>query len=335
MKKEKTRAGKLRILVPTLTVLVVALLIIAMGLLVLPLTEGSDTAPVPGSADWMARLPDEVKLNRIVLPGTHDSATQYVQLTYFSRCQNLSVAGQLEAGFRYLDIRLGDAQKDETAPRLTHGFAKCKTGAFGGTLFLDRLLDDCYAFLAAHPTETVLFAVKHEHGDAPTEDFEKTLQRFTQAEPSRWLLSDTIPTLGEARGKLVLLRRYEDAAGLGAESGIPFLWEDQKGHDDVSLHTAAADEGDFRLWVQDRFEYGIGDKWAAFTAGLAAPAGEDDIVLSFLSTKGTAAYGHPYQYAEKLNAKLLGLERAELRGWIVTDFATPKLAEHIYGVNFA
>ena len=33
--------------------------------------------------------------------------------------------------------------------------------------------------------------------------------------------------------------------------------------------------------------------------------------------------------------ELLGMEQGSLRGWIVTDFATPKLAGHIYGANFA
>ena len=41
-----------------------------------------------------------------------------------------------------------------------------------------------------------------------------------------------MPTLGQARGKLVLLRRWEDEAGLGARAGLPLLWEDQKGHAD-------------------------------------------------------------------------------------------------------
>ena len=63
------------------------------------------------SADWMADLDDGLRLNEIVLPGTHDSATQYVQLAFFSKCQALSIGEQLEAGYRYLDIRLGLSDK--------------------------------------------------------------------------------------------------------------------------------------------------------------------------------------------------------------------------------
>ena len=304
-----------------------ALLLAALGLLVVPLTEGADRTPVPGSADWMAGLPDDTPLSALVIPGTHDSATQYVQLAYFSRCQALSIGEQLEAGFRYLDIRLGDADKGGL-PLLMHGFTKCKVSAFGSALTLDNVLADSYAFLAQHPTETVLFAVKHEHGDSPDAAMAEALDRFISVQPRNWLVTDTMPTLGECRGRLVLLRRWEGG------DGLPFLWEDQKGAADVSLNAAATDEGSFRLWVQDRFEYSANDKWAAFTAGLEAPAAAGDVLLSFLSTKGTGTYGHPYRFARTLNARLLDSDSAALRGWIAVDFGTPKLAEHIYSTNF-
>ena len=321
-KRRLLRVGRVLALVPAM------LLLFVLGVLVLPLTEGADTAPVEGSADWMARLPDDVSLDAVVIPGTHDSATQYVQLAYFSKCQVLSIGEQLEAGFRYLDIRLGDADKADF-PRLMHGFTSCKSSLLGGTLYLDGVLADCYAFLAQHPTETVLFAVKHEHGDSPDAEMAKALEGFIAARPNNWLVTDTVPTLGEARGKLVLLRRWEDG------DGLPLLWADQRGSADVSLNAVMEDEGSYRLWVQDRFEYNTNDKWAAFTAGREAPAAEGDVLLGFLSTKGSSTYGHPYQFAEKLNFKLLELESAALRGWIAVDFGTPRLAEHIYGANFA
>ena len=143
----------LRLVRRLLALVLAALLLVVLGMLVLPLAEGADTAPVPGSADWMAALPDDTPLSSLVIPGTHDSATQYVQLAYFSKCQALSVGQQLEAGFRYLDIRLGDGDKDGL-PLLMHGFTKCKVSAFGSALTLDNVLADCYGFLARHPTET-------------------------------------------------------------------------------------------------------------------------------------------------------------------------------------
>ena len=320
-KKLLRRAGRLLALVPA------ALLLVVLGMLVLPLAEGADTTPVSGSADWMAALPDDTPLSSLVIPGTQDSATRFVQLAFFSKCQALSVGQQLEAGFRYLDIRLGDADEGGP-PLLMHGFTKCKVSAFGSALTLDKVLADCCGFLAQHPTETVLFVVKHEHGEEPDAAMAEALDRFIGERPGSWLVTDTMPTLGEARGKLVLLRRWEGG------DGLPLLWEDQRGADDVSQNAAVTDEGAYRLWVQDRFEYGADDKWAAFTAGLNAPREDGDVLLGFLSTKGTGTYGHPYRFARTLNARLLELDSAALRGWIAVDFGTPKLAEHIYSANF-
>ena len=62
-----------------------------------------------------------------------------------------------------------------------------------------------------------------------------------------------------------------------------------------------------------------------------ADCGEREIALHFLSTKETAAYGHPYFYAGKLNEQLLDEQR--LSGWIVVDFGSAQLAEKIYRMN--
>lgn len=334
---KKVGKAVLRVLGGVLAVLLCALLV----LYIVPLTETEDKTAVDGSAEWMAALDDGLPLSEVVLPGTHDSATKYVQLAFFSKCQAKDIGAQLEAGYRYLDIRLGTTGGGDEWFKLMHGFTSCKTGAapWSDALYIGKVLQQCYDFLDAHPTETVVFAVKQEHGGLSDGAFESDLDaviRSVYERSDRWLLTDHIPTVGEARGKLVLMRRYEDAAGLGAESGIPLLWEDQGGHDDVSLNTVASDNGSYTLWVQDRFKYDLGDKWAAFTAGMAAgETGADAASVNFLSTNGTAAYGHPYKYAKDLNARLAALPQSQLRGWVIVDFAAAPLAEHIYGANFA
>ncbi|MBO6041093.1 MAG: phosphatidylinositol-specific phospholipase C domain-containing protein, partial [Oscillospiraceae bacterium] len=258
---------------------------------------------------------------------------QYVQMAFFSKCQALSIGEQLDAGFRYLDIRLG-VDTEKGALQLMHGFTKCKTGVFSDTLLLEGVLEDCFRFLDAHPGETLIFAVKQEHGNESVSEFETLLDAVIRKNESRWLLRDSLPTLGEARGKLVLLRRYEDEAGLGARAGLPFLWTNQSGSAEFSLHAAAEPNGDFTLWVQDRYEYGSEDKWNAFTAGMnaARERAQGDIAVHFLSTKGTLAYGHPYLFAKRLDQKLLQANLA-LDGWIIVDFASAPLAERIYSAN--
>ena len=221
----------IRLLLMVLSGILGVMLLAAVALFVIPLTERVDAAPVAGAADWMARLPDDAPLGELSIPGTHDAGTQYVQLGFFSKCQAQSIGQQLEDGFRYLDIRLavsGDGLG------LNHSFCECRTGAapWSGRLILEDVLEDCYAFLSAHPTETVIFAVKQEHGDESVAEFQRILDRYIQADIERWYLGSELPSLGKARGMLILLRRYDDEAGLGTNAGIALTWPNQDGYDD-------------------------------------------------------------------------------------------------------
>ena len=283
-----------------------------------------------GSAYWMNTLPDDKPLSEVALPGTHDSATRFVQLAYFSKCQALSIKDQLEAGFRYLDIRLGDGER---LP-LMHGFTHCTEGGlpWSKSLLFDSVLNDCTEFLKAHPSETVVLCVKHEHGDASDAEFADAVAKYVEAAPEIWYAGEGMPTVGEARGRIVLLKRFNDEGRL---PGLSFNWSDQGGFDDPSKNAEANDNPDLTLFVQDRYEYESEEKWDAFVKGMeetGAPASA--VSLSFLSTKGHAKYGHPYSYAAKLNKKLLELDANEISGWVIVDFASAQIAEHIYGGNF-
>ena len=318
------------------TVIAVLVLVVVV-LLAIPLFETGDKAKVDGSADWMARLDDAKPLGQVVLPGTHDAATQHVQLAFFAKCQALSISEQLEAGYRYLDIRLGD-EGNANSLKLMHGFTNCKTDVFGDVLRLDDVLSACYAFLDEHPTETIVFAVKQEHGDAPVAQFQRMLDDAVNADAGYWLLTDRIPTVGEARGKLVLLRRYDDEADLGARAGIQFNWEGQGKSAGQGLDVVAEPNGSYALWVQDRYEYANPEKWTAFTEGMRKAAegrGPGDVAMHFLSTKGSLPQGHPLAHASDLNPRLSAMPSADLSGWIVIDFASAPLAAHIYEANFS
>ena len=304
------------------------LAIVLLGVIVLsviPLTERVSKAPAAAAGDWMAALADDAVISEITIPGTHDSASLWPQLGFITKCQALSITQQLNIGARYLDIRLG-AEGDRL--KLFHGFTKCRVSPLPWSEQMDLadVLDACYAFLDAHPGETILFAVKQEHGDETAAEFDALVQNYVNQDADRWLLPDALPTLSEARGKLVLLRRYEG-------TGLPLLWANQNGHDDTALNTVCEDNGSYLLWVQDRYEYGAADKWAAFRAGIdAANPDGGTAAIHFLSTKGTLPQGHPWYFAQKLNKLLLASSDA-VSGWIVVDFLSSELAERIYSAN--
>lgn len=309
-------------------------------LLAVPLLEHVNKKSVEGSADWMAAVDDSRLLNEINLPGTHDSATTYVELAFFSRCQDLSILEQLEAGIRYLDIRLGI---EDGKMKLMHGFTNAKKNAlpWSEKLWLGDVLSQCYEFLKQHPTETIVFMVKQEYGDESVAEFETLLNSYIMENPDYWYLSDSLPTLKEARGKLVLMRRYDDKAELGAASGVPMAWGNPKPEAEHELSDIASvsEFATHTLKVQDMYELDTKEKWTAFSDFLEyceKGTSLEEIRINFLSTKGSLTYGHPYYFAAALNKKLLKTEliNGVNYGWIILDFASPELAAYIYETNY-
>ena len=125
-KTERKRRGGLLTALKVIAIVLALILLAAAVFYIIPFTNQVDHAQLDGTADWMAALDGELTLDAIVIPGTHDSATRYVQLGFFSKCQDLSISEQLEAGYRYLDIRLGI---DKGTLVLMHGFTNCRDGA--------------------------------------------------------------------------------------------------------------------------------------------------------------------------------------------------------------
>jgi len=330
----KKKRSKFRIIFKLVLALILILLVLfATFMYIIPAFNRADGTKVSGSADWMAQLPDRNKISVVTIPGTHDSATKNVGLAYFSKCQSFTIERQLESGYRYLDIRLA---VDGGQLKLMHGFNECRVGGapWSETMYLEDVLSQCYSFLDEHPTEFIIFAVKQEHGRESVNEFERLLASFVMQEPERWLLTDKIPTVGEARGKLILMRRYEDKAGLGASAGMPILWEEQGNRKDTDKNIAEENNGTYTLWVQDRYKYDVDTKWAAFVAGQESDKIDTvNMSIHFLSTNGDTLYGHPYKYAKELNEKFMS-EDLDLSGWIIMDFASAPMAEKVYSENF-
>ncbi|KAF3102596.1 hypothetical protein TWF706_005236 [Orbilia oligospora] len=70
-------------------------------------------------------------------------------------------------------------------------------------------------FLATHPSETVLCSIKWDYdGSSQPSDFESLLESlFNDGNHGNWYTSTTLPKLDDARGKIVLLRRYSGNLG--------------------------------------------------------------------------------------------------------------------------
>ena len=130
------------------------------------------------STDWMAKIDGDLKITQINIPGTHDSGTKYVEASNYSQCQDKTIAEQLAAGIRFLDIRV-EMDSDGNL-RLVHGSTACKDSA-GNKLYLDTVLSDCYAFLDAHPTEAIIMSIKKDNGDATDAKVQAAVHKYIDA----------------------------------------------------------------------------------------------------------------------------------------------------------
>ena len=294
-----------------------------------------------GSADWMGALDGETKLSSISIPGTHDTCTQFVALSYIFQCQDRSIAQQLSDGYRYFDLRLVIDEKDgKPALVIKHNFAGCRKGKspFSDKLYLEDVLADVSAFLEKHPGETVILCMKAENGDDPIADVQGLLYEQIDKNEEQWYLQNAIPALDDVRGKMVLATRFTDELGMGStRKGLNFDWRDQGDTTvvDEPYVLSMINEGE-KLWVQDRYNYDTTDKINAIVDDLEnCQAADDSFSLNFTSTTGSGKVGHPKKYATSINKFLTEYDWQDdtCYGIIVVDFATEKLAKCIYETN--
>jgi 1-phosphatidylinositol phosphodiesterase len=280
-------------------------------------------------------------LSAISIPGTHDSCTKNVALSYIFRCQDTDIATQLQNGYRYLDLRLVlDEGDDGNALVIKHNFATCRKGAswFSDPIYLEDVLADVYAFLEEHPTETVILCMKAENGDDNISVLQDLLYQQIEAAQDLWYLKNEIPDLDEVRGKIVLATRFEDALEMGdSRRGLNFGWIDQGDREIVDIPYVLSMINDTQvLWVQDRYNYNISDKLDAIYDDLEnCQADENTFSLNFTSTSGSGKVGHPKRYADAINEELLSYDwqQGTCYGIVVVDFATEDLARCIFETN--
>ncbi len=152
------------------------------------------------SSNWMGSLPSSTSLASLSIPGTHDSGALYEPISGTAKTQDLTIAQQLNIGVRYLDVR---TRHYGNAFTIHHG------SVYQNQNF-DDVLNVVIGFLNSNPSETIIMSVKEEHTPANnTRSYEETFKSYVAKNPDKWLLTDHIPTLGEAKGKIVLLRRFD------------------------------------------------------------------------------------------------------------------------------
>ncbi|MER6607564.1 phosphatidylinositol-specific phospholipase C [Streptomyces sp. NPDC000927] len=178
-------------------------------------SAGAGTRQALTTQEWMGVLPDATALQRLTVPGSHDSGARYGGP--WTECQNTSIADQLSSGIRFLDVRC----------RVTGGSFAIHHGASYQNMMFGDVLGACWDFLAAHPTETVLMRVKQEYSEESDATFRAVFDDYLDVRGWRPLfrIDPALPSLGQARGKVVLLA---DNGGLpGVRYADPALFDIQ------------------------------------------------------------------------------------------------------------
>ncbi|WP_338596013.1 phosphatidylinositol-specific phospholipase C [Saccharopolyspora sp. SCSIO 74807] len=195
--------------------------------------------------EWMSGLPDDTGLAALSVPGTHDTLSLHggditqTQEDHGDSAETLTA--QLDAGIRAIDIRVRKVDNEFTVHH--------------GTFYQHANFADVLAkagdFLAAHPGETVLLRLKAECtgevGSCTDESSDlstaEILDRYQQNDPNGHYLynpasdgpasgataSDGTPTLGAARGKIVLTALQEAQGGLVDGYGLEQFNDDNWG----------------------------------------------------------------------------------------------------------
>ncbi|XP_037329225.2 1-phosphatidylinositol phosphodiesterase [Pungitius pungitius] len=251
---------------------------------------------------WMASIPDDQPLSEVTMPGTHNTMALYGGV--YAECQTWSLASQLRAGVRFLDIRVRHVKGNLT---IHHGVSY-QWAHFG------QVLEGVADFLAEYPSETVLMRVK--------EEFSETYNIYGAVVDhihryANWDLlwhSRLVPTMGEARGKLIVLQDFS-----GPDLGIRYGSLDIA--DDWRVPTV--------LHVKE--------KWQSVYKHLeAAPAGNKaQIFLTFSSGAGVFAF--PRAVAQRVNPQLYDYLGAKTDlnqrlGIVCMDFPAAPIIEMI--INF-
>ncbi|WP_176548463.1 phosphatidylinositol-specific phospholipase C [Bacillus toyonensis] len=189
--------------------------------------------------NWMSVVPNNTKLSALSIPGTHDSMAHHGKTLIdkpYTQTQSVVLPKQLESGIRYVDIRIRDTG---------NSFAIHHGDVYQQAMFGD-VLNTVTDFLRKYPTETVIMRVKNEH-EQDLNRYQEIFQGYWDSYKSYfWNPTSNNPTLGEIRGKIVVIQNFRSNKQFGIQydslnvqdqydvSNLPAKWDAVKSQIDLA-----------------------------------------------------------------------------------------------------
>ena len=161
-------------------------------------------------SSWMKDIADVAPIRNINMPGSHDTMALYSIGDLAGQCQSLSLEDQLNLGVRFLDIRL---KEDNNELKAIHGFVDQRCSFKTITETIEKFIKD-------NPSEMIIMSIKEEALSSNSNiSFDESLKTYLKN--NIYYLNQNLPlTLGEVRGKVILLSRYQNSSiGIPAFDG--------------------------------------------------------------------------------------------------------------------
>ncbi len=275
--------------------------------------------------DWMSGIDDEAVINTISIPGSHDTCAFYEPIDNSAKCQEYTVADQLDMGVRFLDLRCL-----VTGNRISMSHGLALQGQY-----LDEILDDCISFLKENPTETIIVSLREETQIKPLEKiFVSMLEGLIEKDKNMWYTQNALPKLGEVRGKMILLNRFSKKSSLGLQAAN---WKDNTAFVIFC--------GTYGIHIQDYYNIGksTDKKWTYIKRHFLyaqdnRSSYSNTLYINFISSyktnnllsdiKGTAQ-----ELNEKTAAYLDGQDNV-CTGIVLFDFVTQELCDKVIRTNY-
>ena len=314
------------------------------------------------SADWMTDIPDDAYLSSVNIPGTHDTGTaaiveDFMQEFSMTSCQKYYYGEQLNVGARSFDVRCNATKSgSDTKPKdvmIIHGGSvwQCINRDGQTCLTLDNILDDSVRFLKNHETESIVMMLKPDAGS--TEGLAYALNYFIQNNKDYVYMGDDIPSMKEARGKIVFIRRFavdeskiKDTSGFGIDLSN---WDDYSYHD-YKYAVKIYNKYPVFVHVQDAFDKEALLKRDYIEGTLKQTVGEDTDpahaildyawIYNYTSCAGAAGFlGLPLEESTLINPWLYDkkdeyFDNRRL-GMVMLNFIDAQMSRLIYETNFA
>jgi len=299
-----------------------------------------------GGLNWMSWIPDAIPLSQITIPGTHDCATTSINNWAFdphlsmAHTQKLYIDEQLALGVRFFDLRLGApffGLIDD--PGVYHTYV-CLSRNWD-YMHLSDVMTNFRNFLNTYTKETLIVLVSNVGNSNNNKIITAAIEKYIVSDSTMFWKGDTVPHLGDVRGKIVMLRRYPIVGNTKSADwfGLDLsAWGDYNNQFFTAKQAVKIyDRDSVGVWVQDYYGTNATTK-ISYVKNTLNQAASVVNAKTYLINYTSCTQSNPFSAARSMNSKLYDdihftNPSTESLGIIVMDFMDAVWARRIYEKN--